>query len=29
MSNVIFEGDGPFHLAEAQQARAQGHLNNG
>jgi hypothetical protein len=29
MSNVIFEGDGPFHLAEAQQAWAQGHLTNG
>jgi hypothetical protein len=29
MSKVIFEGDGPFHLAVAQQATAQGHLNNG
>jgi hypothetical protein len=29
MSKVIFEGDGPFHLAVAQQAWAQGHHNNG
>jgi hypothetical protein len=28
-SNVIFEGDGPFHLPTAQQATAEGRLNNG
>ena len=29
MSTVIFEGDGPFYLGVAQQATAEGHLNNG
>jgi hypothetical protein len=28
MSNVIFEGDGPFNLPIAQQATAQSHPNN-
>ena len=28
-SKITFEGDGPFHLPVAQQATAQGHLNNG
>jgi hypothetical protein len=28
-SNVIFEGEGPFHLPTAQQATAEGHLSNG